>query len=180
MRANMPSVCPNQLLPEGLTAIIAGGYAACPALAADMDVWVQTDQPLALVRQQILNHLFTQNIPFVAQDSNDQHIVDGCGYDDMPVNIRKVAQVRFPSMIPIHVMVTDAPPVALLLAFDISTHQMAIGPDDEEIRGPEWTPLEVEPVIIRNHDQPKTLARLAKITARYAPLRAREANVQTR
>jgi len=67
---------PANLLPEPYqsTAFIAGGWAACPSLATDMDVWVPVPSPhvskpepndirvlvhLHKVREEILKHLKT-------------------------------------------------------------------------------------------------------------------------
>jgi hypothetical protein len=47
---------PSYLLPEGTPYFVAGGWAACPALATDMDVWVLSRDPAATTRTNVLDH----------------------------------------------------------------------------------------------------------------------------
>ena len=166
---------PRNLLPEGLVAFIAGGYAACPALAEDMDVWVSTRLsrkpvlPLPELRQLILDHLKQQGFMFAPQDDTRQTEAGLEGYE-IEVNILKVAMVSGESLfesdyrLPIHILVTDANCSQVLEGFDISTHQVALTYDGPVV-GRDWTPLTEEPVVLKN--SPKTPARLEKIRNRY-------------
>lgn len=162
---------PENLVPKVFSsaAFIAGGYAACPTLATDIDVWVQCED-LDEARTSLLAHLATNRFVYQPQDEASSFEGDGCGYEDITANIQKVALVMVPGYKPIHLLVTDAPPLMLLLNFDISTHQIALT-DSGEIRSPEWTALDQEPLVVKNHDTSKTVERLARITARYAHLR---------
>lgn len=167
-----------QCLPAGLlprpynkTAFIAGGYAACPGLASDIDVWVQCED-LHETRRLLLAHLSTMGFALFAEGEplESSFTGDSCGYEDITANIVKVARIETAAFKPVHLMVTDAPPLMLLLNFDISTHAIALT-DDGVVRSPEWTDLTQEPVVIKNQGTSKTEERLAKISARYAHLR---------
>lgn len=165
---------PEGLLPAGTPALIAGGYAACPALASDLDLWVYAarggKRTMGETRMMLLEHLKTWAYKVEAQDDSEQFTADGCGYDELDCLIMKVGIVSVNGRKPIHLMVTDAPPIALLMNFDISTHQIGLD-DNGVIYGPEWTDLTVEPQVIKNAGTSKTTERLAKISARYAHLR---------
>lgn len=175
MTENVQDHLPPNLLPRGMTraAFIAGGYAACPDLATDIDVWVQVDPatlydaPLRIVKH-LHDHGFIPNVGIAS--TAETFVGDSMGYEDITANILKVAVVLRGNQKPIHIMVTDAPPLMLLLNFDISTHQIAFT-DSGTIRGPYWTPLDGPPVIIKNHTTSKTQERFQKISARYAHLR---------
>ena len=162
-----PNLLPSLLAPA---AFIAGGFAAHQDLATDIDVWVQTED-LHSTRRLMLTHLSAYGFPLTAVATEmEQFTGDSCGYEDITANILKVARVDQGNQKPIHLMVTDAPPLMLLLNFDISTHQIALT-ESGVIRGPEWTDVTDEPVVIKNHGTSKTGARLEKIRARYAHLR---------
>lgn len=176
MTENVQDHLPPNLLPRGMTraAFIAGGYAACPELATDIDVWVMVD-PTKLYeeRRRILTHLVDHGfIPCAGTDApvKEEFTGDRLGYEDITANILKVAEVWRGNQKPIHIMVTDAPALMLLLNFDISTHAIAFT-DNGTIRAPEWTPLHMEPIIVKNHMTRKTQDRFNKINARYAHLR---------
>ena len=171
------------LLPEEMRsqAFIAGGYAACPALASDVDLWVYVpqdddatqdeDATLDDARRQILTRLKAENAGWVVEPEDESQTtpVDRCGYDNLAVSVRRVGRVQYcREKLPIHIMVVDAPVCVVLQTFDISTHQIALTPDGDTVRGPEWTPLSESPVQLR--DTPNTAARMEKIRARYAHL----------
>lgn len=155
---------PRNLIPEDLEeqAFIAGGYAACPALAQDMDVWVFVDgghENLDEARNRVLEHLQT------FFDITEEHGGTISDYQGVEVNILKVAFVRGFNL-PIHVMVCDAPVGIVLKNFDISTHQVALTAHGV-VKGEGWTsPLE-EPVVLERMENEHTQERLAKIRARY-------------
>lgn len=166
---------PPNLLPTPLkrAGFIAGGYAAHPDLATDIDVWVQVKPgELHSERRRILTHLSAQHFDLFCEkvDTEESFVGDMLGYEDITANILKVAVIQRGNQRPIHIMVTDAPPLMLILNFDISTHQIALT-DSGVMRGPEWTDTDEEPVIIKNHTTLKTQERFAKISARYAHLR---------
>jgi hypothetical protein len=147
-------------------AFIAGGYAACPALAGDLDLWVWVDErkeSLSHAREQILLWLEAELWPYEAQGglqqvTNDQN-------PNYPVQSMKVALVRSPYWShPVQIIVTTADPNALLETFDISTHQIAIV-FGNVIKGSGWTPITETPRILRM--TPTTPERLERIAARY-------------
>jgi hypothetical protein len=161
------------LLPPGMEACVAGGYAAHPAMASDIDVWVMSPLDLNKVREDLLSHFYTSGMVFEEQQETRSHDITNalCGYEGLNIVVLKVAKVTLPDVEkPIHVMVTSAvSPVQVLCAFDISTHQIAIDQFGDEVMGPGWTPCYAAPEVLKN--TPTTPARLEKITARYAHLR---------
>ena len=163
---------PDNLLHDAYDGFIAGGYAACPERASDIDVWVTTHDDLHSVRRCLLAHLSAQGYAVFPETAELGVRVDGFGYDEMDVNILKVAVIERSGKLPIHLMVTDAPVMAVLLHFDVSTHQVALVPHYmgvQTIYGPEWTPLTDEPVQIKETSATNT--RMEKIRTRYADMR---------
>jgi len=158
---------PKGILPSDLedSAFIAGGYAACPPLAKDLDLWVFVDervQTLADVRQQILTWLDTEMWPYEEEGGMRQEFGQVNNY---PVSSRKVAVVRSPHMThPVHILVTNSQPADLLETFDISTHQVAIV-FGNVIKGSQWTPVTEPPRMLKN--TPTTPERMEKIAARF-------------
>lgn len=144
-------------------AFIAGGYAACPALASDLDLWIFVDSGsgvrLPQAREMVLAHIRDDQRCCVDEQSEETQTQ----YKGVNVNILKVGNVRYG--ISIHVMVVDAPVNAVLEGFDISTHQIALLPTGEVHRGSNWTPVMEAPVVLI--DTERTPARLAKIQERY-------------
>jgi hypothetical protein len=144
-------------------AFIAGGYAACPAMASDIDLWIFVDDcggkyPLADVRKEVLAHIRSEGVYINEEDEASQ-----TDYEGVNVNILKVGVVPYGTKI--HVMVVDAPVHPVLCGFDISTHQIALLPSGEVILGQEWTPITAPPKVLIDTD--RTAARLEKITNRY-------------
>lgn len=155
---------PTNLLPEGTNYCIAGGFAACPALAQDKDVWVFASEiepgDAGHRREELLKHLTEQGFEFEAEDeTRNAH-----GYEGM-IDILKVATIRT-NDIPIHLLVTTADSVFdLMESFDISTHQIALTPEGRVVRGSQFTSVTESPVKLR--DTPTTDARMVKISQRY-------------
>ncbi len=159
---------PKELLPADLmgSAFIAGGYAACPALARDLDVWVYTNsevESMEDVRARILTHLESDVWPYETADEDTR--LAGMRDDNYPIFVLKVATVRSVHLThPIHILVVNQQPVDLLETFDISTHQVALV-FGRVVKGSGWTPVTVPPVKLR--DTPTTNERMARIAARY-------------
>lgn len=143
---------------------IAGGYAACPALATDCDVWVYGVDDGPFEREKILWRLRSQVAPCIVEfveESNDTEASTNM-YGGDYIYSWKVAQLADGRQI----IVTTAESIQeILAAFDVSTHQVALTPDGELIKGYEWTPITVPPVQIRSTRT--TPYRMQKITARY-------------
>jgi hypothetical protein len=163
---------PKGLLPPDLegSAFIAGGYAACPALATDIDLWVYVaGESLADARDRILLWLQTEMWPYETQEDNRPQLADST-IDGYSIISSKVAIVRSPHLShPIHIMVCAGSIQELLETFDISTHQIALS-FGGVIKGPRWTPITERPVIIRSAtgiSTQKTQERLGKIATRY-------------
>lgn len=159
---------PKNILPPDLeaSAYIAGGYAACPALASDLDLWVYV-QPerdtLANVRQRVLDWLENEMWPYEAEENTHKMIgEDANGYS---LASMKVSTVRSPHWShPVHIMVTTAQPRDLIETFDISTHQIAIV-FGQVIKGSGWTPIIEPPVVLKMTST--TPERLEKIRKRF-------------
>lgn len=151
---------PNDLLPPGTRAFIAGGYAACPALATDMDVWVQvySEGEIEPMRARLLDHFRTSAIPYTEETGTNENY----GLDTRRTVTAKCAKVY--RRIPIHVLVTTGGVAAVLDSFDISTHMVALTPWGVQ-RGADYTPITETPRVLRQ--TPTTPARLLKICTRY-------------
>jgi hypothetical protein len=149
-------------------AYIAGGWAACPALAQDMDVWIlatnkQANDPdfkLEDLRARVLKAM-----PRVTRAEDSDETGD---YGGVEIKIRKVCLIEDAFGVKVHVMVTDAPIIETVLAnFDISTHQVAIDYRGLVIRGNCWTPITQPPIVVEERRNEHTEGRLKKITERY-------------
>lgn len=148
---------------------IAGGYAACPSMARDCDVWVLVSNGDGReVCESILRTLRRANVDFTEEENDPE--VDQEFYDlgDGVLNWR-VAKINDTPQ-PRHILVTSALNIQQLLDnFDISTHQCALSSDGEFIRGAQWTPLSATPRAFRMGTT--TPERLKKIERRYAAFR---------
>lgn len=157
----------NSQLAIGLPWCIAGGYAACPQLAGDMDVWVLAGKrPYMQGLEQLAQRMLAANpdvVPFVATGGAHPYSFDpGC-------RVYEVGHLlaRATGMANRHIMVTELDSIeALLDCFDVSTHQCALDENGDFIKGRQWTPLNVAPVKL--FDTPNTEARMEKIRQRYA------------
>lgn len=171
----VPSFIPDELLPTGdykARAFVAGGYAACPSLATDCDVWV-TVRDVEQARDELLAYLYGVQGPRPSNMEVEHRLGAPDDYGvRLPVKTLKVA--RIPAriegrLLDIHLMVTTGDIDDVLDAFDISTHQCAITRRTElegrVYRGSRWTPLDVEPQVLRW--TPTTPDRLDKIRTRY-------------
>lgn len=167
---------PRDLLPDDMVdrAFIAGGWAACPALATDMDIWVRvtpsdggeevaTGEDLDIVREQLLCHLRALPVFRVKAEVN---LEVGEGYNaDGAILTKRVAAVKRGRTV-YHILVTNGTVDEVLLNFDVSAHQVAIEPTGLVVRGPNFTTVNEPPYAIRMND--KTPVRLKKITERFA------------
>lgn len=152
---------PRNLLPEGRNYFIAGGYAVCPALATDIDVWVQAEyEDVDEVRVELLRHLKDQGFDYTEQDPA-RH-----GVDDYPGSTVKVATID--SIVhfgkPIHLLVTNAGVERVVNSFDLSISQVALT-EYQVILGDSWTPTTSQIHVVR---QTRTTdERLAKYRKRF-------------
>ena len=170
-----------KLLPETFRSswCIAGGYAACPALAKDIDLWVYDRHDLAEARQTILDHLkaqldavqryYQRPFAFEPEEATEQHQGDE-RYCNLFINISKVAVIYGRSVNrevkPVHIMVTDAPgPGELISAFDVSTHAVAIDHNNRVFKHGTYTHPGQAPALIRCNA--KTQGRYEKICDRF-------------
>jgi hypothetical protein len=158
---------PSYLLPEGTRYFIAGGWAACPALATDRDVWLLSRDPVE-TRDAVLKHLDATLFDDEWKELPDGRVtaVDGSedAYGVDATTTLKIATVDLTGQT-IHLLVTSGSILAVLDTFDISTHQVAISDTGGVVRGRNWTPVTEPPIKLR--DTPTTDERMAKIAARY-------------
>lgn len=179
---------PHNLLPAPMQdrAFIAGGFAACPALASDIDVWVPVYEDAAgldAARQRVLAHLAAQRFLFEEQDgdgsrreqfareksiSRDVFVVSTFEGYHLTLKIRRVATVSGIGNLPYHIILVNGDIDDVLSSFDISTHQCALTVRGF-VPGEHWTALHEKPYVITQ--KYTTDARLTKIAARYAHLR---------
>ncbi len=152
---------PKELLPADLmgSAFIAGGYAACPALARDLDVWVLAPEAedLESARERILAHLESTMWPYEALDWMTEEY--GTTHAMLVATVRSSHLTH-----PVQILVTHSQPIDLLETFDISTHQVALVLGNV-VKGSSWTPVTEPPVMLRR--SPSTPVRMAKIAKRF-------------
>lgn len=160
---------PTNLLPEKWRNqwCIAGGYAACPALATDIDVWVYNihEQLLTTAREELLEHLATTRLYFIPQPLHKGDGIQKLEPDEMEYvgKTLKVADVWSEN---IHLLVTSAKTVEELLdTFDISTSMAAILSNGKTVRGKDYTHPGRPPQVIRM--TPTTQVRLLKLCERF-------------
>jgi len=157
-----------EALPERLRqdAFIAGGYAACPALASDIDIWVHCGvEQISVVHDEIIAYLKSVYGGWnVTEEPFAEAAFDYIDTGDGQCTVRKCAVVKMRST-SLHIMITDAWVHTILDNFDISTHMVAILPSGEVIKGAAWTPIYAPPIVVK--DTPRTAARLDKILKRY-------------
>ena len=154
---------PKNLLPEGLHYFIAGGWAVCPALATDRDVFVQTTGDLHDTRAALLDHLRAEGFD-VEEEDETRDLVIADGYSTIP--IAKVAKVKQKFCQDIHLLVTSGDVMDVLDTFDISTSMVAITDNGKIVRGSDYSAIN-KPVV-KTKDTPTTEERHAKYTARFA------------
>ncbi len=178
---------PEGILPEsiGTRWCVAGGWAACPAQAADQDIWVfadmENDEDPVEMRERLLAHLRG----FFGEDFDDRVTVledsrtteGGDNYESLPVLTLKVAKFYLRG-IERHLLVTTATcAYELVEAFDVSTHAVAIEHDGNVVKASTWTQITLPPTMVR--DTPTTRERMIKIAKRYglyAPLAEHKEN----
>lgn len=157
---------PTSLLPEEYrySWVIAGGWAVCPALATDKDVWVMVDSDADLVeeRDKLLAHLTAEGYDFVAEESDPSTSATHSYYTVF--HTLKVALVR--DATPIHLLITTADDIEEVLnSFDLSISQVGISPQGYVVRGEHWTPPADYPIVLKN--TPTTFDRLQKYVDRF-------------
>lgn len=182
---------PVNLLPAPYTytAFIAGGFAACPALAEDVDVWCPVDlvaddsDPFGLVwneRDRVVEYLRREfGAAFVEHDGigsrrdtvptppNQQRgrlVSTHEGYY-LPIPIRRAGAVTIPGCsLPYHIILVGGDIDDVLSSFDITTHMVALTRKGVVV-GEHYTPPFEEPRVITKKFT--TEARMTKIRARY-------------
>lgn len=145
-------------LPEELRkkAFIAGGWAACPALATDRDVWVTIDNKFD--SQALRNHLESRALFYTVDfEPHDR---------DYPNGSRKFADLTYPWE-KVQILLTRMEPEDVLSQFDISTHQIAITGDGRIIKGDKWTPVTDYPRFIHFNKRSTSDERMKKICTRF-------------
>lgn len=145
---------------------IAGGFAACPGLAGDCDVWVLGVEQEYPARKAILVRLEKFHIPHTREENNplDQSFYFLGSGDAAPrILCWKVAKLADGRQI---ILTSAVNAQELLENFDISTHQCALTSEGEFVKGEGWTSITEPPVMLKQ--TPNTPARMRKITDRYA------------
>lgn len=164
------------------SAFIAGGYAACPSLASDIDVWVplgfigrseedhkREAMAMETARRDILAHLESEFFPYKVEDNYVTS--EGSTDDGYPIAVQKVARIESVHLVkPIHIMVSAGTVDDVLGFFDISTHQVALTRGGV-LCGPGWTPITEMPQILPGSRSVKTQQRLLKIASRYGHIK---------
>lgn len=160
----------KDLVPEGWNYFIAGGYAACPSLASDIDVWAQppsddySTRSFGFERRTLIQHL--RNIFGVSRFTEETSENPGEEYifASHCIRILKVGKLEGVATLPIHVMITDGDVTDVLRGFDVSTHAVALT-DFGVVKGDGWTSVCEAPRRLLSN--PKTESRIRKISERY-------------
>ena len=131
---------PKNLIPEGMRYFIAGGWAVCPALATDRDLFVQTTGDLTDTRAMLLDHMRAQGFDLVEEgDENGIPTLDLIRTDYIMVEVMKVAKVSQKFAQDIHVLLTTGDVADVLNSFDLSVCQIAITETGKIVRGDYYT-----------------------------------------
>lgn len=167
---------------------VAGGYAADPVLANDIDIWIQVEDSYAAAdnHAKLQDYLAVAGFQFERQDvAAAPQMIDAERLDKYGANeyvlVYKVAiitawrSIQFSK--PVHLLITTGTVDEVLNNFDISTHAVALLPNGKFAYSDAWTPKTVDPVILR--DTPSTPARFVKIQHRYASYRKGRQSVFT-
>lgn len=156
-------ICLSDLIPAGLDWCIAGGYAACPALARDIDVWIYNiasedlESQRDLLAQELSRVYRCAFVPSTETRASSSYLQD-------KISILKVGEVI--QRKPIHLIVTDAGrPMDILCGFDVSTHAVATLPNGDVVVHPLYTHPGQPPIALASNE--KTPERLARIAARF-------------
>ena len=180
----MNNPLPSNLVPDRWLAdtFIAGGYAAMPERASDIDVWVTVpvENNLGAVRGELLDHLREEGFVFDTQDEARTRNIDV--WVDAYTNLQtmKVALVKGLSPKtdastgyyfhqPIHLIVTNGTVDDVLDSFDLSTHQIALVQEKGDwvpVKGLNYTPVTQVPTFLKF--TPTTDERFDKLMKRYA------------
>ena len=154
---------PKNLLPEGMHYFIAGGWAACPALATDRDLFVQTTGDLNDTRAMLLDHMRAQGFDVTEEDEH-RDFETSDGYSHIP--IAKVGKVKQKFNKDIHVLVTSGDVENVLDTFDLSVSQVAITESGRIVKGTHYTDP-TQPIYVVK-DTPTTPAREEKYRRRFS------------
>lgn len=155
---------PEGLVPGGFEWMVAGGWAVCPALATDMDIFVMIDpekEPVEDVRTLILAGLRNYGFDFEEEGGIDEEI-HRLQYGQ---RVLRVAKVTYHGRT-LHVLLGLGPVFEdVLETFDLSICQVGILSDGAIVKGPAYTSPVQEIVVTR--DTPTTAARLKKYQDRF-------------
>ncbi len=155
---------PEGLVPGGFDWMVAGGWAVCPALASDKDVFVLIDRNTddsESVRALILAGLKNYGFDFEEEGGIEEEI-HRLQYGAL---VLRVAKVDYHGQT-LHVLIGLGPnPEDILNTFDLSICQIGIMSDGTLVRGDDVTPISAPIKIVR--DTPTTAARLAKYQQRF-------------
>lgn len=163
----------KRYLPEDMwpRAIVAGGYAADPDCAADIDLWViGGDMEVDAFRIRKHNHMGT----FSSLDSSPYEQFS----NEFAVVTEQVVEMKLgkfgSTYLPVQILVSsDKNFRDLLERFDISTHQVGISLEPEIagrhrlVKGSKFTETTVQPRVITWTRPEQTIRRLKKVTSRY-------------
>ena len=148
---------------------IAGGFACCPGMARDCDVWVlgvTLDGSMPEdVRGGILDRLTSAGVQFEPEENDPEQPgeIYNLGNGILCWKVAKLDDGR-------QIILTNAEtPYDLLQSFDVSTHQVALSSNGELVKGADWTPPTMPPVMIWNGGT--TSERIVKISRRYGRMR---------
>lgn len=153
-------------------AFIAGGFAVSPALAGDIDVFIQVtpsvhEGNLPRVRQHVLAYLVDQYGLDMVKPEGDHSGVRNYERNDEYQTIfetMKVARVIFGGL-DYHVLLTTGSIEDVLDSFDLSIAQVAIDELGSIHKGHDWTEPWAPIVVVK--DTPTTYARMLKYMERF-------------
>lgn len=159
---------PSYLIPEGMRYFVAGGFAVCPALASDIDVWFMVEgKPVTEVINKLVAHL-TRWQTMGAIDVDFSYI-NGRVYHELHGTLNVATIAASDDRKAMHIMVTDDSPQDTIDDFDLSVCQVAITDNGEVYRGEHWTAPGAPIKILKKSAKydPRTAERLTKYIRRF-------------
>ncbi len=164
----------HSLVPYDWPVYIAGGYAACPALADDIDIWVRYVHRAGSSLSSESTRLYEE----IKREELKRNLHRFDLLAEPPIEVRRVVAIERYATNHVckikcgeqkfDILFSEDPIEHILAAFDISTHQIAMNTRTlEVIKGDRWTPITEPPLFLQLSSTDKEKERMKKICKRY-------------
>ncbi len=144
---------------------VAGGFAANPVLADDIDVWVtgvDVEDHLVIARSLARDLALAYGPRFEEQMDMGSYLGD----DFATLRVGKVNRKNIEQGLKdVHIIITNAGVQEMVNSFDVSTHACAITAEGRIVKAPEWTMPTLAPTRMRTTST--TEERMVKICKRF-------------